>query len=123
MMINEVLSTSKTSLNDLVKQARVIQDRCSDYNVTNANAYVNIRHDAESLKLVYKPDTGEVRQVGVTPHALSQLCNKIGVPARYLDKCIQSGRLDLASDNINSWLEGLIRTCSFVSMKTKSRVM
>ncbi len=38
-------------------------------------------------------------------YALGQLGSKIGVPARYLEKCVASGRIDLAQDNVNSWLE------------------
>ena len=41
----------------------------------------------------------------MTRHSLSQLCNKIGVPIRYVDKCIDSGRVDLAAENINSWID------------------
>jgi hypothetical protein len=104
MTINEILSQEKTSFNDLVTKAQGIQSKCIDYNITNANDH-NVRHDSSSLKFIYKPDNDELRSVGATPHALSQFCNKIGVPTRYMDKCIQSGRLELASDNINSWLE------------------
>jgi hypothetical protein len=105
MTINEILVQEKTSFNDLVTKAQGIQSKCADYNITNAGDH-NIRHDADSLKFIYRADTNEIRNVGATPHALSQMCNKIGVPTRYIDKCIQSGRVDLASDNINSWLDG-----------------
>ena len=46
-----------------------------------------------------------VQSFQMSKYAMSQLGTKIGVPARYLEKCIESGRIDLAKGNVNSWLE------------------
>ena len=41
----------------------------------------------------------------LTSHALNQLCGKMGVPVRYVQKCIEQGMPDLAAENINAWLD------------------
>lgn len=103
--LREVVSLAKVDLEQLYRQALEIQDECLDFNVSNAT-YKNMRYDGDTCRLLYQPDGEDPsRSKAMTRHSLSQLCNKIGVPIRYIDKCIDSGRLDLAADNINSWLD------------------
>lgn len=102
----ELLTLERVDLEGLFRQALEIQEECRDFNVSNVN-YKNMRYSGDSCKLIYLPDgaDSDVRGMSMTRHSLSQLCNKIGVPIRYIDKCIDSGRLDLAEENINSWIE------------------
>ncbi len=102
----ELISLNRVSLDDLLNQAEDIQKECRDFNVSNAT-YKNVRYDGDTCRLLYQPDDLNVasRSMGMTRHSLSQLCNKIGVPIRYIDKCIDSGRLELAAENINSWID------------------
>lgn len=102
----ELLTVSGVNLEELFKQAVEIQSRCRDFNVSNAT-YKNVRYDGDTCRLLYQPDdlSAGSRSMAMTRHSLSQLCNKIGVPVRYIDKCIDSGRLDLAAENINSWID------------------
>ena len=103
--LREVISLSKVDLEQLYRQALEIQDECLDFNVSNAT-YKNMRYDGDTCRLLYQPDGDDPsRSKAMTRHSLSQLCNKIGVPIRYIDKCIDSGRLDLAAENINSWID------------------
>ena len=101
----ELLTLERVDLEGLFNQALNIQKECRDFNVTNAT-FKNVHYDGDTCKLLYQPD-GDVpsRSMAMTRHSLSQLCNKIGVPIRYIDKCIDSGRLDLAAENINSWVD------------------
>lgn len=101
----ELLVLDRVDLAGLYKQALEIQSECRDFNVSNAT-YKNVRYDGDTCRLLYQPD-GDTpsRSMAMTRHSLSQLCNKIGVPIRYIDKCIDSGRLDLAAENINSWID------------------
>lgn len=91
------------NLDELYKQALDIQNRCSDSMVTKANSQ-NIHFDGDSGKLCYTNDLGLTSTRKLTPHAMTQLCSKIGVPTKYVEKCLESGMTDLAAENINSWL-------------------
>lgn len=102
--IRELLVNSKVSFSDLVNKSNIIQSKCSDFNITKACSH-NVQFDPNTLKLYYKPDEDSIRTPEMTRYALSQLCNKIGVPIRYIEKCVDSGRLELATDNVNSWLD------------------
>lgn len=101
----ELLTLDRVDLSELYRQALDIQSECKDFNVSNAT-YKNVHYDGDTCRLLYQPD-GDIpsRSRSMTRHSLSQLCNKIGVPIRYIDKCIDSGRLDLAAENINSWID------------------
>ena len=101
----EILTIDRVDLTELLRQAHEIQNECRDFNVSNVT-YKNVRYDGDTCRLLYQPDgDSPSRSMDMTRHSLSQLCNKIGVPIRYIDKCIDSGRLDLAAENINSWID------------------
>ena len=101
-------SNRKVSFDDLYQKSLDIQSLCTDYSVSNVTDK-NMRLCPESGHLLYKPDENPFepsgsRNVGMTRYAMSQLCNKLGVPVRYLEKCFDAGMLDLASENVNAWL-------------------
>lgn len=102
----ELLTLDRVDLGELFRQSVEIQKECRDFSVSNAT-YKNVRYDGDSCRLLYQPDGADEssRSKAMTRHSLGQLCSKIGVPIRYIDKCIDSGRLDLASENINSWID------------------
>lgn len=102
----ELLALNKVDLNELFRQASEIQRECKDFYVSNAT-FKNMTYDGDSCRLLYRPDDVKEssRSKAMTQHSLSQLCSKLGIPVRYIDKCIDSGRLDLAADNINSWID------------------
>ena len=118
----ELLTLSKVDLAELFRQAVEIQNECKDFNISNVS-FKNMHYDGDSCKLLYLPD-GEganTRSMSMTRHSLSQLCNKIGVPIRYIDKCIDSGRLDLAEENINSWIDDFGKNLFIREYKDKIR--
>lgn len=95
----------RISFDDLYHDSLEIQALCTDYNLSNVSDR-NMRLQPDSGKLMFFPDNDVLHRVmGMNRHAMSQLCNKLGVPIRYLEKCIDAGMLDLASDNVNSWLQ------------------
>lgn len=101
---------SKVSFDDLYHKAREIQSLCIDYNVSNVSEK-NMRMSSENGNLVFLPDDSPFSEeplvrvdMGMTRYAMSQLCNKLGVPVRYLEKCFDAGMIDLASENVNAWL-------------------
>lgn len=96
--------TSKLTLDVLKKKASDIQDECEDFVVTKANSERNFRLN-EFGGLTFLGDNGVKRDCDLTSHSLSQLSQKVGVPNRYLEKCITSGMFDLAQQNVNTWID------------------
>lgn len=98
----ELVNTNRITLSQLSDMANTIQSKCSDHFITGATDD-NLRLD-DFGGVTYIEDGGEVRSKSITRFALGQLCSKIGVPAQYIDKCIRTGRLELAQDNVSSWI-------------------
>lgn len=106
--IKEVINIEPKYLDDLIIKANDIALNSNDYMVRKANSR-NVRF-TESAGLTFIPEDPFEEYKGfpnfpISRYALGQLGTKIGVPVRYLEKCIASGRIDLAQDNVNSWLE------------------
>lgn len=101
----EVISLSPVTFGSLIKKSQEIDSLCEDYTVNRANSG-NMRFN-ESAGITFIPNGKDstVQRLPLSRFALGQLCTKVGVPTRYIDKCIDSGRIDLAKDNVNSWLE------------------
>lgn len=99
----EIIGIQPTTVQRLIQRSRDIAAQCEDYTIAKANTQ-NVRFN-EFAGLTYIPDGGEIHQSPISRYALGQLGTKIGVPSRYLEKCVLSGRVSLAQDNVNSWLE------------------
>lgn len=102
--ILEVISIEPTAVSQLIQRSREIADESTDYMVSRANTS-NLRFN-DNAGLTFVSDDGSVHSSSISRFALGQLGTKIGVPARYLEKCVNTGRIDLAQENVNSWLEG-----------------
>lgn len=105
--IKEVIDSSPKTLNKLITKANDIHLLSTDYNVpmvTNKNLRFN---DEAGITFISGDD--EIREFPISRYAMGQLSSKIGVPVKYIEKCIESGRIDLAKDNVNSWLEDFNR--------------
>lgn len=102
--ILEVISTEPTAVSQLIQKSHEIADESVDYMVSCANTS-NLRFN-DHAGLTFVSDDGGVHSSSISRFALGQLGTKIGVPARYLEKCVNTGRIDLAQENVNSWLEG-----------------
>ena len=102
--IKEVLDIQPSTLDKLIYRANEIEEWSHDFNVGKANSR-NIRfNDLAGITFIADEDR-EIKQFPISRYALGQLGTKIGVPVRYIEKCIDSGRIDLAQDNVNSWLQ------------------
>lgn len=91
-------------LESLVVQALEIDMQCMDFMVKSANLQT-VRFNPDSLTLSIVNEDKSVSKWGMTRFSMGQLCNKLGVPIRYIDRCIDEGMSHLAEDNINSWLD------------------
>lgn len=102
--IKEVIDIRPKTLDKLIIKANDIALNSNDYMVREANTR-NIRFTDTAGLIFVDSNSRDIKDFPISRYALGQLSTKIGVPARYLEKCIDSGRLDLAQDNVNSWLE------------------
>lgn len=100
--VAEALNLYPVTIPDMMRTANEIFAHSQDFMVKDAND-LNVAFN-DDAGLTYIPEDGVVHHSSISRFALGQLGTKIGVPARYLEKCVQSGRIDLAKDNVNSWL-------------------
>ena len=99
----ETISLKPVKLNTLIEHSNDIQSKCSDFMVREVNDS-NMRF-CEDMSLRYLPfDESGVRNPSMTQYSFSQLCGKLGIPTQYIVKCFNSGRVDLAMDNVNDWM-------------------
>lgn len=106
IVINEEVRQEnlRVTFDDLYQEAQEIQSKCEDFNIANANLS-NTKFGENTANLVYIPEeTGEIRRVPLSRYSMSQLCSRVGVPVRYVDKCLTAGMTGLVAENINSWL-------------------
>lgn len=115
----EELSVEPCVLDSLITRANDIWDNSEDFTVEKANN-TNVRFN-DNAGITFQTADGAIHSSPISRFALSQLGVKIGVPARYLEKCVTSGRIDLAQDNVNSWLEDYNKDIFFRTYKGNIR--
>lgn len=85
----ETISVKKTSFNELVKRAQEIADDCYD-EVISPSAFRDTMYTVSGGKMRMVNDE-MLKQNTMTDYALGQLCNKLGVPSAYMQKCLNAG--------------------------------
>ena len=113
----EVIDTETKMLNKILDNALSISNRCEDFTVSCANPKTIQMLD--DLSLQYIPDNDDVRECRMSRYALSQFGSKIGVPANYLEKCVNRDRADIAQYNVNAWLDGYNKPLFIREYQTK----
>lgn len=99
------------SFDDLYRKALGIQSLCTDFNVSQVPNHMMIDPNVGGNVLYIPDETPSIKREAVmTRYAMSQLCNKLGIPIRYIEKCIDSGMVQLAADNMNEWLDSYDRS-------------
>lgn len=89
-------------------KAEAIQEKCTDtliqrVDLTSLALYC---HTFGKVVAKYRNDKSEpVREKHFSDYAFSQFCSKLGVPAQYLEKCMKVGYIDLAEENLNTWVD------------------
>ena len=96
----ELLSKDKVTFKTLIDKSYNIDDNCIDSIVQSSNMYFYV--DEELNRISNKRGLFDSR---ISSHAFSQLCGKIGVPVGYIAKCLKNREVDLAMDNVNTWLQ------------------
>lgn len=91
----------------LREKANAIQEKCTDVVVRNVSLNNFAVNCSEELKFKGLFHNGEnvLRTSEFTDYAFGQLCNKLGVPAKYMTDCVRRGYTDLAKSNLNTWID------------------
>lgn len=100
----ETISTEPLSLSRVMSGAKQIQSLCEDFDVEGVSTR-NFYYNAYSNGIQFTTPDGTKEVLSLTPFALQQLCSKMGVPTRYVEKCIDNGMPDLAAENLNAWVD------------------
>lgn len=79
------------TFNNLIKRANNIQALCTD----------------DIVKMEDVSITNDLKFNGMeaTSFARGELCGKLRIPSRYISRCVENHREDLAADNLRSWME------------------
>ena len=85
-----------STIAEMIEQSKRMSLLCSDDRTENM--WVD-----DELVLHYTTE-GEEKQTIMSRWSLSQLCTKIGIPVKYMYKCIDEQHVKLAQTNINEWL-------------------
>jgi hypothetical protein len=108
----ETVSATKKGLADLMADAQMIQDECEDWSVSDATS-LTVHFNGQTGEVSFHPDgedgrpDGKIMSVRYSPRrfALGQFCSKLGIPAKYIEKCMSEGFPELAEQNINAFLD------------------
>ena len=96
---------SDETLEKLVKKSKQIKRDSEDYVIPMEN--LKNMNFTENGTLIFNHNDAEDMEVNLGRTAFTQICNKVGVPVKYMDDCISIGRNDLVSENINTWIKEL----------------
>lgn len=89
---------------NLYSEACKLEALCEDYTIRNVTLDNLMFKDNGKFDLKPESFDGYISNVSISDYALGQLCAKLGVPKKYIDRCLKEYPT-LATENINSWLE------------------
>lgn len=92
------------SFEKIQEKAAEIQSQRIDHYVSNAPMNMWMENDGTISFQVRNADGDETITRPMTSWSMAQLSTKLGMPAGYAEKCIQSNHADLAAENVNTWL-------------------
>lgn len=89
------------TLRYLAEQARELGRGWENNQVLNSGgSHFQVMDD---LSLQFINDRGENKTMDMTETAFSQLCTRLGVPPKYIQKCADAGKHDLVMQNFREW--------------------
>lgn len=99
----EGVGETRVLLDAIIKRGDDIQSLCHDHvsEHPNKDFIMSSDYSVENLLMEFN-DGGKST---LSRFALGQLCNKVGVPSQYVQKCLKQGYSELAAENLNKWLE------------------
>lgn len=99
----------------LREKANAIQNECQDFTLKEVNLEnLAFKCTNDRASIVFKEEHSinkkAIREMFLTDYSFGQLCTKLGVPARYITKCMNSGLVSLATHNMNTWIDEYEKT-------------
>lgn len=100
----EIITLKDNGIESLFERALELDKRCVDYTVRNATTDNIFFKD--NGRFSFKPEAFDefISNTEISDFALGQMCAKIGVPKKYIERCLRENP-PLATENVNSWLE------------------
>lgn len=92
---------NEINIKELTKQSKGICEKWEDY-VCDNEREVNFKIN-DDMQFIYRTEYGEERKSDISEFAFSQLCTRLGVPASYVKKCFDNGKVGLALENFQAW--------------------
>lgn len=102
MFAEEMLQVK--SFGEIIDLSNSLQESCTDQKVTRADGVTNFIYDPYEDLVKYVEDGDSIHSGKFTPYSFSQLCTRLGIPIRYMEKCKEVGHSELIAYNINEWL-------------------
>lgn len=99
-LINTV-GVKHCDMKSLLTQSKAMTEEWTNFTVDNESG-VNFGIDNQ-MRFNYITTEGERRSSDISEFAFSQLCTRLGVPASYVKKCFDTGKVGLALDNFQAW--------------------
>ena len=97
----EMLSTTET-MNSLFNQAEAIRNASTDHVLEDIHSAQLEMNSYGELQFI---QGSHFVSAPMSRFALGQLGTKIHVPAQYIENCIDMGYMDLAQENVNTWMK------------------
>lgn len=92
---------NEIDLKELTKKSKRICEKWEDY-ICDNESQVNFKIN-DDMQFIYRTEYGETRKADISEFAFSQLCTRLGVPASYVKKCFDNGKVGLALENFQAW--------------------
>jgi urease gamma subunit len=109
--VKEVMTVFKNTqpIGDIIVRAREIQKGCRDFVVPSNGVSFGVKNSAVPMMQFAKHDLREgntvMNALDIGDHAFSQMCSKIGVPVRFMKKCMKDQHPELVADSIDTYLK------------------
>ena len=100
--LRNVNNIKEIDIDEVCDYTEKIAKQLKEYRVVNVKGKPHFKIDNQ-FNVIYKTDKGEIRQSNITQTAFSQLCKYLGLPVKYVLKCFEYGKEDLALANFKTW--------------------
>ena len=114
----------KDNFSLLQEKAEIIEASCEDLYIDNLRE--NLKFSDYSGKFIiknpYDDSLNNIQKLDFSPHAIGQLCTKLGIPVRYINKCFEQGEISLVADNLNTWIEKIPKDKTLLFRQHEDRI-
>lgn len=92
----------KKSLMEIAEELE--RQKRSRYDIVLPSENLIVLKDGENIIMDVPQPDGTIKKHGITTYAHSQISEKTGIPKKYYDRLMETGRWELLANNINSFM-------------------